>query len=301
MTQVVVGHDDAVELCLAALFARGHILLEDVPGVGKTTLGKALARSLGLSFSRIQFTSDLLPSDIVGSALPERRADGSLGALTFHPGPIFASVVLADELNRTTPRTQSALLEAMADGRVTVDGTTHALPEPFLVIATQNPLEHHGTYPLPESQLDRFALRISLGYPDAESERALLLRKGGVDPLEGLVPVCGPDAVLAAQSAVDAVRVDPAVADYVLALATETRRDARLAAGVSTRASLQLVHLARARALLKGRDFVTPADVKELAIPALAHRVVVASGADPTRSETEAILDEIIGRVPVPE
>ncbi|RMG15917.1 MAG: MoxR family ATPase, partial [Deltaproteobacteria bacterium] len=290
-----------VELCLIALFARGHILLEDVPGVGKTTLGRALARSLGLSFSRVQFTSDLLPSDILGSAAPETRADGALGPLVFQPGPIFASVVLADELNRTTPRTQSALLEAMADGKVTVDGTTHPLPRPFLVIATQNPLEHHGTYPLPESQLDRFAVRISLGYPDRASERDLLLTRRSEDPIEAMDAVCGPEAVLAAQAAVDEARVEPAVADYVLTIATATREDPRLAAGASTRAALEWLRLARARALLRGRDFVTPADVKVLAVPALAHRLVVAAGTDPTRSETEAILDEILARVAVPE
>lgn len=300
VSRAVIGKDAEVEVCLCALLAGGHILLEDVPGVGKTSLGRALAASLGVSFSRIQFTSDLLPSDILGGALPDTSEGAKAGALQFRAGPIFAAVVLADELNRTTPRTQSSLLEAMADGRVTVDGVTRALPKPFLVIATQNPLEHHGTYPLPESQLDRFAVRITLGYPSPDEERRLLVARGTAEPVDALEQVATAEEVLSLQTQVGEVRVDGAVADYVLAIAQATRESLRLAAGASTRATLALTRLARARALLLGRDFVTPADVKLLARAALAHRLVPAAGEDPTRAEVEGILDEILDRVPVP-
>jgi MoxR-like ATPase len=304
VARAVLGQEEAVDLCLAALLADGHILLEDVPGVGKTTLARALAQSLGLSFSRIQFTSDLLPSDIVGSAVPERGGNAGgvqPGALVFQPGPIFASVVLADELNRTTPRTQSSLLEAMADRQVTVDGTTHPLPKPFLVIATQNPIEHHGTYPLPESQLDRFAVRLSLGYPGHDEERRLLLSRGTAEPVDALSQVVPAGTIDALQTRVGEVRVDGSVADYVLAIATATRKSDALLAGASTRATLGLTRLARAQALLQGRDFVTPADVKRLVIPALAHRLVPHHAADPSRSEVEGLLDEILSTVPVPD
>ena len=301
IARAVVGKDDAVDTCLAALVAGGHILLEDVPGVGKTTLGRAVAASLGVSFARVQFTSDLLPSDIVGSAIPDRRAGATPGQLVFQQGPIFANVVLADELNRTTPRTQSSLLEAMADGKVTVDGVTHPLPSPFLVIATQNPLEHHGTYPLPESQLDRFAVRLTLGYPAQAEERRLLLGRGLEEPVDALTQVASADDVVRLQEAAAKVRVNPSVADYALAVVAATRESDQLAAGASTRAALGLMALARARALLQGRDFVSPDDVKRLARPALAHRLVPLSGVDPSRAETAAILDEILGRVPVPE
>lgn len=302
----MVGQDGAVDLCLAALLADGHILLEDVPGVGKTTLARALAKSLGLSFSRVQFTSDLLPSDIVGSAVPDKTKDasgnGAPGTLVFKPGPIFASVVLADELNRTTPRTQSSLLEAMSDRQVTVDGVTHRLPDPFLVIATQNPLEHHGTYPLPESQLDRFSVRLCLGYPEREAEKGLLLSRGAIEPIDVIQPIVSDEGLIPALKAlVPSTLAEGAVADYVLAIAEATRSHQALAVGASTRAAIGLVQLARAHALIQGRDFVTPADVKRLAGPALTHRLVPHHSADPSRSDVEGILDEILSTVPVPD
>ncbi len=305
VARAIVGQDSAVDLCLAALLADGHILLEDVPGVGKTSLARGLARSLGLSFSRIQFTSDLLPSDVVGSAAPLQRQaasnDAPSGELVFQKGPIFASVVLADELNRTTPRTQSSLLEAMGDRQVTVDGVTYRLPRPFIVIATQNPLEHHGTYPLPESQLDRFAVRLCLGYLDHNDERSLLLSRGTAELVEDVKQVVPDGVIPSLQALVDTVRADGSVADYVLAMAAATRKHEALAIGASTRATLSLLGLGRAHALLKGRDFVTPADVKKLVVPAWAHRLVPSQGSDPSRSEVEGVLGEILDDIPVPE
>ena len=282
---------------LTALLARGHVLLADVPGVGKTTLAQAVADALGCSFSRIQFTADLLPSDILGvSIFDEGRHE-----FRFHRGPIFAHVILADEINRTPPRTQSALLEAMNEGQVSVDGAIHPLPRPFVVIATRNPLEHHGTFPLPESQVDRFLMRLQVGYPDAESERLLLQETAQAPPKAGRV--LDPEKVRALQQAAMAVRVHRDLEDYVLAISAATRRSPDLALGASPRASQALVRASRARAMLLGRDFVTPDDVQEVAEPVLAHRLVPAWSPDPSGVApvpVEEILAGLLAQVPPP-
>ncbi|MBI5546693.1 MAG: AAA family ATPase [Deltaproteobacteria bacterium] len=293
------GKRAVVELALAAVVARGHLLVEDVPGVGKTTLAQALARSLELSFSRIQFTSDLLPSDIVGAQVFDARS----ATFAFRPGPVFAQVVLADELNRAPPRTQSALLEAMSDAQVSLDGQTHPLPRPFLVLATQNPREQSGTYPLPDSQLDRFMLRLCLGHPDAAVEQDILLSRASDEPVRTLRPLASAAEVLRLQATADAVQVDPALAGYVVALVRATRQSAELAGGASTRGALNLLAAARACALFDGRAHLLPDDVKRVAVACLAHRVVP-SGRDASeadRGEAERILADLLERVPVPE
>lgn len=270
LATVVVGKERQLRIALACLLARGHLLIEDLPGVGKTSLAHALAQVLGLSFSRVQFTSDLLPSDILGFSVYERP----LGEFVFHPGPVFSQVVLADEINRTTPKTQSALLEAMAEQQVTVDGETRALPQPFFVIATQNPVQQSGTFPLPESQLDRFTMRMSLGYPDAAAERDIL---AGGDPrsrLAGLQAVTSATSLTALQQRVDTVRASAALIDYVQRLAARSRDDEALLYGLSTRAALALLQSARAWALLDGRDYVIPEDVQAVFVPVVAHRLV---------------------------
>ena len=295
------GKQDVIELSLAALAASGHLLLEDVPGVGKTTLAHALARSLDLSFSRIQFTNDLLPGDITGVSVFDQRG----GQFVFKPGPLFAQLVLADEINRTTPRTQSCLLEAMAEGQVSVDGAARALPSPFLVLATQNPHEHAGTYPLPESQLDRFLLRLPLGYPAPEVERELLLGGGTQDELHRLEPVASAHEVRRLQLGVEEVRVAGEIADYVLALVAATRSSPLLSLGVSPRGALSLLRVAQARALLRGRAYVEPDDVKELCVPCLSHRVVLAGRAAPAgevaRQAAERVIRDLAEQVPAPE
>jgi MoxR-like ATPase len=301
VARVLKGKEEVIELSLAALAAAGHLLLEDVPGVGKTTLAQALSRSLELSFSRVQFTSDLLPGDITGVSVFDQRA----GAFTFKPGPLFANLVLADEINRTTPRTQSCLLEAMAEGQVSVDGSARALPAPFLVLATQNPHEHAGTYPLPESQLDRFLLRLSVGYPAAEVERALLLGGGTTLALHQLEPVASRQQVCALQAAVQRVEVAGEIADYVLALVEATRSSRLLSLGASPRGALALLRVAQARALLRGRGYVQPDDVKELCVPCLSHRVVLAGrgagGGEADRLAAERVVRDLAEAVPVPE
>lgn len=301
IARALKGKGEVIELALAALAAGGHLLLEDVPGVGKTTLAHALARSLDLSFSRIQFTSDLLPGDITGVSVYDQRAS----AFVFKPGPLFANLVLADEINRTTPRTQSCLLEAMAEGQVSVDGAARPLPAPFLVLATQNPHEHAGTYPLPESQLDRFLLRLSVGYPSAEVERDLLLGGGTQDELRDLRPVATAGEVRRLQAGVSGVRVAREIADYVLALIAATRSSPLVSLGASPRGALALLGVAKARALLRGRAYVEPDDVKELCVPCLAHRVTLsgrgAGGGEVERQGAERVIRDLVERVAVPE
>lgn len=297
IAQVVLGKADVVRLCVVALLAGEHVLLEDVPGVGKTLVGKALARSVSGEFRRIQFTPDLLPADITGSSVFDARQQ----QFVFNPGPVFANVVLADEINRTTPRTQSALLEAMSEGQVSADGQTHPLPQPFLVIATQNPLEFEGTYPLPESQLDRFLLRISVGYPDRECQRQILASHRRGEPVETLQPVLTGPQILELQQAVREVRVEASVADYVLDVVQATRQSEELHVGVSVRGALSLYRAAQAWALAEGRDYVVPDDVKRLAVPVLAHRVIPKGylhGGQ--RRAVEALMERLVEEVPVP-
>lgn len=269
VSTIIVGKREQISLSVICLLASGHLLIEDVPGVGKTTLSQALARSLGLSAARVQFTADLLPSDLIGVSIYERQKE----AFVFHPGPVFAQVLLADEINRAGPRTQSALLEAMEERQVSVDGQTLALPTPFFVIATQNPGEQLGTHPLPESQLDRFAMRLSLGYPDAVAERSLLAGSDRRQALQTLQPVMTPESWLAWQSQVDAVHVADSLLDYVLTLIHATRDGRWFAQGLSPRAGLSLLRLARARALVMGRQHVSPEDIQVLWVPGVAHRL----------------------------
>jgi MoxR-like ATPase len=296
--QVLVGKPDVVRLAIVALLARGHLLIEDVPGVGKTTLAQALARSLGLAFQRIQFTSDLLPSDILGVSIFDPRT----AEFDFKPGPIFTNIVLADEINRTTPKTQSSLLEAMNESQVSLDHHTYPLPQPFMVLATQNPLEYQGTHLLPESQMDRFLLRIQIGYPDEDHERKIL-RGAGAAGLEALRPVLDGGAILALQGEVEAVRVEESLLGYVMALVQATRVHADLALGVSPRGSLALVRAARALALTEGRRYAVPDDVKRLAVPTLAHRVILRArwdGAAGQAPDSERVIRDILAEVPVP-
>ncbi len=267
--RIILGKEPQVRLALACMLARGHLLIEDVPGVGKTTLAHVLARCLGLQFQRIQFTSDMLPADILGVSVFERES----GAFKFHPGPIFAQVILADEVNRATPKTQSALLEAMEEHQVTAEGETRKLPEPFFVIATQNPSEQVGTFPLPESQLDRFTMRIELGYPDRDAERALLSGTARRDMLANVEPCLSPAELVDLQAAAQRIHVAPALLDYVQAIVEYTRRSPEYVAGLSPRAALGIVHCARAWAMLEGRDKVIPEDVQAILPGAAAHRL----------------------------
>jgi MoxR-like ATPase len=294
--RVLRGKPEVIRLAVVSLIAAGHVLIEDVPGVGKTSLAHALARSLGLSFQRIQFTSDLLPSDILGVSIFNQKSQ----QFEFVPGPIFANVVLADEINRATPKTQSALLEAMSEGHVTVERKRFLLPQPFLVIATQNPLEHQGTFPLPESQLDRFLMSLQIGYPPPEEERELLLSGGVQGILEELPAVLDPDELGALQQAAQAVVVSPKLAGYLLDLAEATRQGSDFLLGVSTRGAQSLFRAVQALALCEGRRFAVPDDVQRLAIPVLAHRVVLRHGGGGGADATRAALERVIASRPVP-
>src|SRR5579872_6915029 len=296
---VIRGKDEVIQLTLVGLFARGHLLIEDVPGVGKTTLAHSLARSFNCTFQRLQFTSDLLPSDVVGISVFSQ----STQRFEFRQGPIFANIVLADEINRTTPKTQSALLEAMNENQVTVDNRTYPLPRPFMVVATQNPIEHHGTYPLPESQMDRFLMRLRVGYPSAESEKEILRNFAYSEPLAKIEPVMTADEVVEIQRAVRRVTVDEELLNYTLAIVEKTRQHEYLSLGVSPRGSMSMYRAAQAMAVMEGRDFCIPDDFKRLVIPVFAHRCVVSSRYLSTlkkSDQSETILSEIIDSIPVP-
>ena len=296
--RVIRGKADVVQLCIAAMLAKGHILLEDVPGVGKTTLAHALARSLSLSFQRIQFTSDLLPADIVGVTIFNQERQ----EFEFIPGPVFTNVLLADEINRATPKTQSALLEAMNEGMITVEKDRLPLPEPFLVIATQNPIEHVGTYPLPESQLDRFLMRLTIGYPNSVDEKKLLRAGGAHDALEQLEPVLDEQEVRELQAQVASIHVNESLVDYLMTIVQTTRNHPEVVVGVSTRGALTYFKACQALAMASGRDFVIPEDVKQLAAPVLAHRIVIKDRRLQRGEVTpeERFIRRILGEIPVP-
>ena len=296
IARAIVGKEETIELCLVALLCEGHILLEDVPGIGKTTLAKAIARSTGCSFRRIQFTPDLLPSDVTGILYFNQRSQD----FEFRPGPIISQVVLADEINRATPRTQSALLEAMQERQVTVDLETMALPRPFLVLATQNPIELEGTFPLPEAQIDRFLMRVSLGYPSKQDESAILLRYERDDPLETLQPVVKADDLLAMQEQVRSVLVEDSVREYIVDVVRATRDHGAVELGASPRGTLALYRAVQALAAVRGRAFVIPDDVKYLAPPVLTHRIIISPQTRLRGRRPEEVMSEIVDTVPVP-
>jgi MoxR-like ATPase len=299
IAKVIRGKDEVIEMALVALLARGHLLIEDVPGVGKTTLAQALARSFHCTFHRVQFTSDMLPSDVIGVSVFNPTSQ----EFEFKPGPLFANIVLADEINRTTPKTQSALLEAMNEAQVTVDNYTYPLPQPFMVLATQNPVEHHGTYPLPESQLDRFMLKVRMGYPGRSSEKEILRDLGGRAAVSTLIPAMEAAEVVALQCAVEHVRVEESLLDYALEIVERTRKSEHLSLGVSTRGAQMLHRAAQAHAFLEGRNFCAPDDFKRLVVPVFAHRVVVNTKYLSTQKKSEqaeSILRDLVETVRVP-
>ncbi|HEU5414973.1 MAG TPA: MoxR family ATPase [Candidatus Angelobacter sp.] len=299
LRSIIRGNDEVVRMAMVAVLARGHLLIEGVPGVGKTTLAHTMARTLDCSFQRIQFTSDMLPSDLLGISVYSATEQ----QFEFKAGPVFTNILLADEINRTTPKTQSALLEAMNEGQVTMDGHSHPLPQPFLVLATQNPVEHHGTYPLPESQLDRFLVRVRMGYPQAENEREILRSEAGAARLEEVRPAASGADVIAMQDEVTQVKVDDSLVDYALAIVNRTRESESLALGVSPRGSIMLYRAAQAMAYLNGRKFCTPEDFKALAVPVFSHRVVINARYSSTlkkSEQAETIIRDIIQSVPVP-
>jgi len=271
LSRVILGKEDKIELLVLALVAGGHILIEDIPGVGKTTLARALSKTIDGKFARIQFTPDLLPSDITGINVFQQ----SSGKFTFKSGPIFANILLADEINRASARTQSALLEAMGEEHVTIDGESHPLPKPFIVLATQNPIEYHGTYPLPEAQLDRFMLQIDLGYPSPEIEQSLAISRTSEDPVDAIDSVVSLEDLILLRLKIDNIKMESSVSQYLLGIVTATRQNAQLRLGVSTRGTLLYARICRAMALLEGRDFVLPEDVKRLATPVLSHRILL--------------------------
>jgi MoxR-like ATPase len=294
--KAIQGKDEVVRLSLVALVAEGHLLLEDVPGVGKTMLAKSLAKTLGCSWQRIQFTPDLLPSDVTGVNVWNKTT----GAFGFKPGAVFANICLGDEINRASPKTQSALLECMEERQVTVDGVSHVLERPFMVIATQNPIEHEGTYPLPESQLDRFMMRLSVGYPSRDSELEILDTHGTRSPLEELTAVTDAEEVTTLTKMAHTVHVAPTLKHYIVELAESTRDHPDVYLGVSPRASLYLLKAARAMAASRGRDYVVPDDIKDLAIPVLAHRILLSPEAQMRGASAEDVLESLLGRVPIP-
>ncbi len=299
ITSVIFGKQRVVQLAAAALLGKGHLLIEDVPGIGKTTLARAIAKSIDCTFQRIQFTSDLLPSDIIGVTIYNQHTH----EFEFKSGPIFANVILADEIKRTTPKTQSCLLEAMNDLQVSVDGVTYRLPEPFLVLATQNPIEFHGTYPLPESQLDRFMLKIKMGYPPSEDERSMVTGQRLNAPVDSLEPVISAEDVCVMQNMVAEVSMEPALVDYLMAIVRATRTSQSIELGVSPRGAMNFYRAAQANAFVMGRDYCIPDDIKDLAIPCLSHRIIPATrlDMDDSRAEmAERAITEILNHITVP-
>ncbi len=296
VSKVIVGKTETVELALVALISNGHVLIEDVPGVGKTMLVRSLATSTGCDYRRMQFTPDLLPSDVTGASVFNQK----IGNFEFRPGPVMAQIVLADEINRATPKTQSALLEAMGEQQVTVEGTTRELPNPFMVLATQNPVEYEGTFPLPEAQLDRFFMRISLGYPDVDQEVSIMDRREHTDPIDELEPVCKPEDIIRLQNEADDVFIDVLVKKYIVDIANATRNHPEAALGVSPRASINLMKGGKAYALLHERDYVVPDDIKAITSSVLAHRVLLTPSARMREVTQETVIADVLNQIPVP-
>ena len=296
LSQVILGKEDRIELLVLALVAGGHILIEDIPGVGKTTLARSLAKSIDGKFSRIQFTPDLLPTDITGINVYQQ----SLGKFMFKSGPVFSNILLADEINRASARTQSALLEAMGEEHVTIDGETHYLPKPFIVLATQNPIEYHGTYPLPEAQLDRFMMQIDLGYPPLEIEQSLAINRSSQDPVDAIETVISLNDLNKLRESVDDVKIEESISQYLLQIVLATRDHPHVKLGVSTRGTLLYARIARALAILEGRDYIIPEDIKKLAIPVMSHRIILNTKAQYSGISSRNIIQEILDLEKVP-